>query len=190
MVKSIQMAQDKSNSRIAIIVAIITVLGSLIVAFINKWDFSSKPNPTKITNQVGTFKGKAPAMTVRFGGDDGQGHLYCDYDGIISELNVSISLDENSSTIEYVYTHYTLGDCKYPDKQVRSSFFNAKDISIDGDNINIQYSTDDTVRQEASFSGKITQQNIKGTATIKHHDPNLSVVFHPTWVIPVALGKQ
>jgi len=52
MVKSIQMAQDKSNSRIAIIVAIITVLGSLIVAFINKWDFSSKPNPTKITNQV------------------------------------------------------------------------------------------------------------------------------------------
>lgn len=101
-----------------------------------------------------------------------------------------INIDENSSTTGYVYTHYTLGDCKYPDKQVRSSFFHEKDILIDGDNVNIQYSTDDSVRQEVSFSGTITATNIKGTVTIKHHDPNLSSVFHPTWNIPITLDKQ
>ncbi len=184
------MGEQKSSPNIAIIVALITVVGSLIVAFINKWDFTSKPTQNETSNKVGVFQGSAPAMTVRFGGDDGQGHLFCDYDGIISELHVSINVDENYSTIGYVYTHYTLGSCPYPDKQVRSSFFHEKDITLDGNNITIRYSTDDSVRQEVSFIGTITAKNIKGTAIISHHDPNLNVVFHPTWNIPITLDKQ
>jgi hypothetical protein len=46
------MGETRTGSKVAIAVAVITVIGSLLVAIINKWDFSSKHSPTTSTSIV------------------------------------------------------------------------------------------------------------------------------------------